>query len=89
MKKVLAFLQNGCYSTKMETQQKAGCLNCRTTKVELGYYEFQNILGAIYQAYFCQPCFAMFQNEMGTATPAKQVEYHENLVKLITGKVFG
>lgn len=70
----------------MNAEQKVGCLNCRNVKVELGYYEFATITGQIYQAYFCHQCFALFQKEMHDASPKKQIEYHENLAKLISGK---
>jgi len=73
----------------MNAEQKVGCLNCRNTKVELGSHEFQILTGQPYQVYFCYPCFALFQKEMDTVSPAKQVECLHNLSKLINGQVFG
>jgi hypothetical protein len=70
----------------MIAEETLGCLNCRNTNIGLQYYEFQNLLGHFYRAYFCFYCFTFFQKEFNKVPSAKQVEYHENIAKLIRGK---
>ncbi len=67
-------------------EQKVGCINCHTVQEQLIQYDFTNILGAKFVAFFCNFCFDLFKKETANATKEHKLNINTHLGKVISGQ---